>query len=125
MTIGSHNDDALRRHHAAALDHLSPRTRAQLQLRKRAALSGQAARAPASAWRLAWPIAAACAVGAIVLGLQISGLQRPGQETPAPSVAKVATPATTVDDATAYATLEENPDLYVWLASDGATLAME
>ena len=46
MTIGSHNDDALRRHHAAALDHLSPRTRAQLQLRKRAALSGQAARAP-------------------------------------------------------------------------------
>ena len=123
-------DEALRARHAASLDALSPRTRAQLQRRRRAALAGQARDTGAPAWRLAWPIAATCAIGAVVLGLQIRGL-----ETPAPTqvatASTVATPATiaavppvdagAIDDAT----LEEAPDLYVWLASDDALLAME
>jgi hypothetical protein len=122
-------DDALRARHAASLDHLSPRTRAQLQLRRRAALADQAPAGRVPAWRLAWPVAVACAVGAIVLGLQIRGL-----ETPAPpaSVAEVVVASTMAlpsvaegDDSLDYATLEEHPDLYVWLASDGAMLAME
>jgi hypothetical protein len=111
-------DAAIRAVHADALDHLSPRTRAQLQLRRRAALSGVGARAPSSAWRFAWPVAAALALGAVVIGLQFRGL-----ETPAPQVAATAAPATNPDDA--YTSLEENPDLYLWLASDGAQLAME
>lgn len=119
-------DDALRARHAESLEQLSPRTRAQLQLRRRAALAGEGRGQRVPAWRLAWPVAVACAVGAVVLGMQIRGLETPTQ--PAATVATAATvaiPAAANDDALDYATLEENPDLYVWLASDGAMLAME
>ena len=122
-------DDALRARHAASLDQLSPRTRAQLQLRRRAALAGEAPGARVPAWRLAWPVAVACAVGAVVLGLQIRGLETPSQPSMATTVATAASmPAASSaegDDTLDYATFEENPDLYVWLASDGAMLAME
>jgi hypothetical protein len=124
MSIESNNDpaqnrfdEAIRAQHAASLEHLSSRTRAQLQWRKRAALAGKRAQSPASPWRFAWPLAAACAVGGLAIGLQVRTTQAP---TPQIAAAPV------VDDsAAAYTTLEENPDLYVWLASDGATLAME
>ena len=126
--VEQHVDEAIRASHAQSLDHLSPRVRAQLAPRRRAALAG-AARATSRPWRFALPIAAACAVGAIVIGLQYD------EPAPAPMVATTATrpaPVAPPDPAIAaseenaeYATLEESPDLYLWMASDGAVLAME
>jgi hypothetical protein len=133
MNIGEQNkqDDAIRALHAQALDHLSPRVRAQLQQRRNKALRGESVQAPASKWRLAIPLAAAATVGALVLGMQLRSLP---PTTHAPMVATVqpasnstaSTSATTNEDPLIASTLEENPDLYVWLASDDAALmAME
>jgi len=125
MSTQDRFDEAIRAVHAQSLDHVSPRVRAQLALRRRAVLAGEARANP---WRFAIPLAAACAVGAVAIGLQF---REPVQ---APIVA-TATPKTTPtpsdivlaqsDDNAEYATLEESPDLYVWMASDGAVLAME
>jgi hypothetical protein len=119
-------DASIRAAHADALDHLSPRTRAQLQQRRRAALAGTPARAPANPFRFVLPLAAAFAIGAVAIGVGMR-LQPESTDAAAPRVASVTpAPATTTTDDTAYATLEENPDLYLWLASeDAATLAME
>lgn len=122
-------DEAIRASHAQSLEHLSPRVRAQLAQRRRAALAGQARATPRS-WRFAIPIAAAFAVGAIVIGLDRD------EPAPAPMVASTTQPApapvvqpepaiAAAEENTEYATLEESPDLYVWMASDGAALAME
>ena len=108
-------DAAARSAHAASLEHLSARVRAQLAQRRRAALAGTPRR-DAHPLRIVWPIAAAAAIGALAIGLQ---MRTPA---PAPSVAVIAP----TDAATTYDTLEESPDLYVWLASDdAASLAME
>ena len=119
-------DASIRAAHADALDHLSPRTRAQLQQRRRAALAGTPARAPANPFRFVLPLATAFAIGAVAIGVGLR-LQPESTDAAAPRVASVPpAPATTTTDDTAYATLEENPDLYLWLASeDAATLAME
>lgn len=105
--------------HARSLDALSPRTRAQLQLRRRGAL----ARPHTARMRtLAWPIAAACAIAALAIGWQLRG---PGSM---PTGATPGTPmvATSTDDDSATLVLDENPELYEWLASsDADTLAME
>lgn len=128
MNIGEHErDDAIRALHADALDNLSPRVRAQLQQRRRAALRGEGAQAPASRWRLAFPLAAAATVGALVIGMQLRSLP---PTTNAPVVATVQPASTSTmagnEDTAIASTLEENPDLYVWLASDDAALmAME
>ena len=109
-------DAAVRSAHVASLDHVSPRVRAQLVQRRRAALAGDA-RGASHPLRAAWPIAAAAAIGALAIGLSVRA--------PAPAPATVAVTAPT-DAATTYDTLDENPDLYVWLASDDAALmAME
>ena len=136
-------DDAIRARHAESLEHLSPRVRAQLAQRRRAALAGQAPRVSRSPWRFAFPLAAVAAVGALAIGLQ-SNTQWRAPDAPAPMVATVkpspasdalasrtpaprATALPDTDEATASASLEENPDLYVWLASDDAAdlMAME
>lgn len=121
-------DSAIRARHAESLEHLSPRVRAQLQQRRRAALAGQAPGASRSPWRFAFPLAAAFAVGALAIGLQLRTPEAPTQVVatpPAPAAQQVAA-LPGAEDATATATLEENPDLYVWLASDDAALmAME
>ncbi|KGQ19546.1 hypothetical protein LF41_2806 [Lysobacter dokdonensis DS-58] len=128
MSIGEHkSDEAIRALHADALDQLSPRVRAQLQQRRRVALRGEGAQAPASRWRLAFPLAAAAAVGALAIGVQLNSLP---PTTSAPTVAVVQPAATNAsanaDETVIASTLEENPDLYVWLASDDAALmAME
>ncbi len=130
MNIGEHDDkqgDAIRALHAHALDQLSPRVRAQLQQRRRAALRGESVQVPASKWRLAVPLAAAATVGALVIGMQLRSLP---PTTHAPMVAAVPPASTSTvtgnEDAAITSTLEENPDLYVWLASDDAVLmAME
>jgi hypothetical protein len=125
MSTQDRFDEAIRAAHAQSLDHVSPRVRAQLAQRRRTALSGQARAIP---WRFALPIAAACAMGAVAIGLQFR------VPAPAPVVATVTPkPTPTVseivlaqsDDTAEYAALEESPEMYAWLASDGAALAME
>jgi len=104
--------------HARSLDALSPRTRAQLKLRRRDALA-PVRTAPMRT--LAWPIAAACAMAALAIGWQLRG---PVPADTAPGTPMVAT--TTGDDDSATLVLDENPELYEWLASsDADTLAME
>jgi hypothetical protein len=65
-------DSALRDVHARALGQLSPRTRAQLQQRRRAALRGEP-RTPATPvrWRYAMPLAAAAALGVLAVGVHV------------------------------------------------------
>jgi ferric-dicitrate binding protein FerR (iron transport regulator) len=111
-------DDALRQRHAAAVAHVSPRTQAQLH--NRLAASATAPRHFVR-HRVAWAAATACAaLFALVIGLQL----RP-QPTPASSPTSV-TDDGQVDANTAYAALDENPDLYLWLASsDAVALASE
>jgi hypothetical protein len=112
-------DDALRQRHAAAVAHLSARARAQLRNRL-AAVS--APRRHVVRHRLAWAAATACAaLFALVIGLQM----RP-QPMPAASPATLVVDDSQADANTAYAALDENPDLYLWLASsDAVALASE
>ena len=106
-------DDALRRRHAAAVAHLSART--QVQLRNRMAASTATPRHVVR-HRMAWAAATACAaLFALVIGLQL----RP-QPTPAASPATVVVDDSQGDANAAYAALDENPDLYLWLASNDA-----
>ena len=89
--VNDHDFDAtLRSHHAQALASMSARTQAQLQLRRRAAAT------PArhtSMRAFAWPLAAACAAGVLVVGLQ---WRQPDTSDPA-AASPVATSSGTVD----------------------------
>ncbi|UHQ20957.1 hypothetical protein LVB87_07435 [Lysobacter sp. KIS68-7] len=126
-----HFDEAIRAVHAQSLEHVSSRVRAQLQQRRRSASAGK--REGSRAWRFALPLAAAAAVGVIVIGMHFRTSESPSTPQvattlPAPSVSAVLAHATAASGdaaSTDYASLDESPDLYVWLASDGATLAME
>jgi len=117
-------DARIRRVHADAVSHLSARTQLQLQLRRGAATTTR--RKPATTRSFAWPLAAACAVGALAIGLQLRQPESPGT-VPAPDPARAvasATPDAGVADA--WTALDESPDLYLWLESDDAAmLAME
>ena len=117
--MSTHDDNfdrELRRHHAQALANLSPRTLAQLQQRRQAALHPRTS-APMRAF--VWPLAAACAIGMLALGLQLR------QPEVAPATTSVVVNDTNDVD-NAYAALDETPDLYLWLASnDAVTLALE
>ena len=112
-------DNALRQRHAAAVAHIS--THAQVQLRNRLAASNTASRHFVR-HRMAWAAATACAaLFVLVVGLELR-----------PRPAPVPLPATVVADDSqgeanpAYASLDENPDLYLWLASnDAVALASE
>jgi hypothetical protein len=112
-------DDALRQRHAAAVARLSART--QVQLRNRPTASTAAPRHVVR-HRMAWAAATACvALFALVIGLHL----RPPQM-PAISPAIVAVDGSQTDANTAYTVLDENPDLYLWLASsDAVALASE
>ena len=112
-------DDALRQRHAAAVAHLSART--QTQLRNRLATLTTTSR-HVVLHRIAWAAATACAAAfALFIGLQL----RP-QSMPAASPAPMAVDDSQADANTTYAVLDENPDLYLWLASnDAVALASE
>ena len=111
-------DDRMRQQHALAVAQVSARTQARLQPRRRPA--SVATERHGRIRGFAWPLAAACAMGLLVVGLQ---WRRPDPALPvAPPVASV--PDDEFDGT--YAALDEAPDLYVWLASsDAPTLAME
>jgi len=112
-----HDFDARARHaHAAALAQVSPQVLARLRTARR--------EVPASP-RRAWPWLAATAFSgmlAVMIGLQ--WLPSSPQQAPAPDAATVAdAPEATLP---ANTLLDENPDLYLWLASsDAPPLAME
>jgi len=110
-------DAAMRQLHESAVDRVSGRTRLQLQQAQRKAPAASPARPP----RLAWPLAASfAAVLALMVGMQLWNEPAPAPAAPATVVAG------TDADADIDAVLEENPDLYLWLASNDAyALAME
>ena len=104
-------DDALRGHHAASLEQLSPRTRAQLAQRRNGALRGERV-APVHGMRYAAGFAAICA---LAIGLQFGMLPTPGNS----AAASIASATTGSSDATM---LDEDPEFYAWLASADAQL---
>ena len=60
---------------------------------------------------------------ALAIGLQMGPLQRPAPATDPSAVAAGSTlPSTALVDESSVATLDENPDLYLWLASSDADL---
>lgn len=104
-------DEAARRAHTASLDNLSPRVRAQLAQRRRAALADNAR--PSIARR--WPMLALGSAAALTLAIGLFALRGPGdidttpqtevaiaatdtaaEQTPATPVATTATTATTM-----------------------------
>ena len=111
-------DRALRGHHDVSLQALSPRVRAQLAQRGRAALLGASA---TRHHRYAYAAAGLAALCALAIGLQFRSLPAP-MHTPATAVA-----ASTAAPARAASTmLDEDPDFYAWLASsDAMQVAME
>lgn len=106
-------DAKLRRLHAQAVAQVSTRT--QFQLRRRPAAAPR--QSPLRAF--AWPLAAVCAAGVLAIGLQWRQSDSPATA-PLPSVA-----VSDDDSGGAYTALDETPDLYLWLASTDASLAME
>ena len=110
-------DAALRTHHAASLDRLSPRVRAQLAQRRNAVLRGEGVRRTHRVRYAAAGFAALCAL-AIGLRFNTAPTPAPTTNTPAASVAASPTPAATM--------LDEDPEFYAWLASsDAQQVAME
>ncbi|MDN5782539.1 MAG: hypothetical protein L0H23_11070 [Luteimonas sp.] len=107
-------DAAMRQLHDTAVDRISGRTRLQLQQRAHAAPPAR----PAPS-RFGWPLAASfAAVLALMVGLQLRHDPAPLPAAPTNAVADSG------DDIDIV--LDENPDLYLWLASNDAyALAME
>jgi len=105
-------DRLSRARHRDAVASLSPRVQAQLQQRLRAL------RMPAAGMRRrhpAWGLAAACSLAVVsAFGLQHRLADR---DTPVPT-SSVASSSN--DNGELVATLDEAPDLYLWLASDDA-----
>lgn len=113
-------DRDMRTLHATAVSQVSPQTLARLRSARHALPTA------ASRTRVAWPWLAASlgsAVMAIAIGVQFLPQALPAGG-PAPQV--VAQVADDRDYPGSLAALDENPDLYMWLASsEAAPLAME
>ena len=111
-------DTRARAMHGAALRQLSPQTLAQL---RSARAQPQTEIAPRR-----WPWLAATAFSALLaVGLGVQFL--PGTQAPTTDPAQLAVQTLPATEATGSVTLlDENPDLYLWLASSEAQpLAME
>lgn len=121
-------DNAMRDLHAQAVSQVSSATRARLRVARHAAARPTGEREPRRGftWVLGSGLAA---VFAVAIGLQLRPAQAPAPAASAPPlVATTGTPAnaTSFDADTALAALDENPDLYLWLASnDDAVPSME
>lgn len=121
-------DNAMRDLHAQAVSQVSSATRARLRVARHAAARPTGEREPRRGftWVLGSGLAA---VFAVAIGLQLRPTQAPAPAASAPPlVATTGTPAnaTSFDADTALAALDENPDLYLWLASnDDAVPSLE
>lgn len=120
-------DAAMRALHARAVEQVSPDTR----MRLRRIRNESDARAQRRGGMFGWALASGgVAAFALALGLQFVGSQghsasAPGlTAVPAPAVGSVAHSPVEVsyDPDTAVAALDENPDLYLWLASNSDAL---
>lgn len=117
-------DQAARARYTDALEHLSPAVRVRLQQARQAA--AQAAPGPGPARRpAAWAWVGTAAVLSLVVGLQLR--QAPvghGPAVPRATPLADSRPAQAVDDevASMLATLDENPDFYLWLAANDSAL---
>ena len=106
-------DTRMRQLHADALTRIPPPTLAKLRNARHAAAAAE----PARGFNWRWALAGMAPVLlAVAVGLPMLDRQAP----PAASPSVVA--AASGDD---YTALDENPELYLWLASDGQQLAME
>ncbi|MBB6599871.1 hypothetical protein [Luteimonas sp. MC1825] len=122
MTTQDDFDRKVRTLHAQAVRQVPTRTLEQLRIRRARGLSP----APARGARIAgWSLAAACTA---VFALAV-GLRQPGSEQAVTGAATLATTAGADaggEPYEAFATLDEDPDLFLWLASqDALPLAME
>ena len=100
-------DARLRAAHAVSLEHLSPTVQAQLAQRRRRALAGPEHEDARRALR--W------AVATLAVAVVAFGVFRPTHRPDAPTLA-ASTPAAARADTT-----DDNPDFYLWLASNDAT----
>lgn len=113
--------------HAQALLAPSARVRAQLHNRLQAAMAGTGAGAAGhsqnvhAAHRWSWATAAVLAVA-----LMFGAPWRSVQEQAAPATVAQVPAQVPANSATGLATLDQDPDFYLWLASsDAVSLAME
>jgi hypothetical protein len=112
-----HFDTALRTHHQASLERLSPRVRAQLAQRRNAVLRSGSVRRRHGFRFAAAGFAALCA---LAIGLQFRTMPTPANPT---TTTTMSVASATSADATM---LDEDPDFYAWLASpDAQQVAME
>jgi anti-sigma-K factor RskA len=102
-------DRTLQTLHADAVAHVSPRTRAQLLQRLRAAMASSV---PVAHDR--WRLATAAALAAVLVSVAyVDTIRWQPREAPAIAAADTAQPDV-------LAVIDEPPDLYLWLASDDA-----
>lgn len=107
-------DQAIRALHAQALSSVSDSTRARLRVARHATAATAGAREPRRGF--GWVLASGCAaVFALVIGLQLRPTPTPVAPATQPAIA--AAPAL-YDADSAMAVLDENPDLYLWLAAN-------
>ena len=120
-------DQAMRELHAQALSQVSSPTRARLRVARQAAARPAAAGTGIERGRGAfnWVLGSGlAAVFAVAIGLQLRPVQAPAPASPL--AVATTTSATSFDADTAIAALDENPDLYLWLASnDDAVPSLE
>lgn len=114
-------DQAMRTLHAHAVEQVSPQTRARLRSIRSDAAAAPVRRSGVLGWALA---SGGVAAFALVLGLQFVGGNGGTPVAPGsvPAVASAAPAEAVYDPDTAVAALDENPDLYLWLASNGDAL---
>jgi len=105
-------DQAMRELHAQAVAQVSSPTRARLRAARHAAATRESRRG------YGWLLASGCAaVFALAIALQLQ--PRPASQPDVPPLTEV---SAAYDADTAVAALDENPDLYLWLASNDDAL---
>ena len=119
-------DRRIRALHAQAVEQLPARTLYELRVRRaNAASAATPARSSgrAGGW---WLAAGLAAVFALAVGLRQPGLDGVPASDPVPSLAMASAAADAAAWDDGLAALDEDPDLYLWLASqDSLILAME
>ena len=105
-------DQSLQSHYSDAVEYVSARTQAQLHNRLQAAMAAPGA---LRARRPAWGVAAIISLVLVtVVGLQLRAPERPAR-------AQVVAADVNADNGELLGSLDEAPDLYLWLASDDAS----
>lgn len=119
-------DDRARRLHQASLAHLSPQTLMRLRAARHAAQAAAPPRAGQWRWLTATAFTGVLAIG---LGLQFLPVRappavgEPAVPTPAPALSAM---DASLDAVGGPGLLDEDPDLYLWLATaEAQPLAME